>query len=71
MIRVVVRQLAHLLTGLADITIAHQDRRVVQTQRPFVSSLNGGEKLIQGDLPIILYRRRRAQLQKEAQTKAV
>lgn len=35
MIRAVVRQLADLLTGLADIIIAHQDRRVVQTQRPF------------------------------------
>jgi phenylpropionate dioxygenase-like ring-hydroxylating dioxygenase large terminal subunit len=63
----VIRQLVDLLTGLSDITIAHQDRRVVQTQRPFVSSLNGGEKLIQGDLPIVLYRRRREQLQKEAQ----
>ena len=51
----------------ANITIARQDRRVVQTQRPFVSSLNGGEKLIQGDLPIVLYRRRREQLQKEAE----
>jgi len=36
-----------------------------------VSSLNGGEKLIQGDLPIVLYRRRREQLQSEAQSKAV
>lgn len=62
-----VRQLVDFLTGLADITIAHQDRRVVQTQRPFVSSLNGGEKLIEGDLPIVLYRRRRAQLQQEAE----
>ena len=51
----------------ANITIAHQDRRVVQTQRPFVSSLNGGENLIEGDLPIVLYRRRREQLQKESQ----
>ena len=62
-----IRQLIDLFTGLADVTIAHQDRRVVQTQRPYVSSLNGGEKLIQGDLPIVLYRRRRAQLQKEAE----
>jgi phenylpropionate dioxygenase-like ring-hydroxylating dioxygenase large terminal subunit len=67
----VIRQLVDLLTGLSDITIAHQDRRVVQTQRPFVSSLNGGEKLIQGDLPIVLYRRRREQLQNEAQTRTV
>jgi len=62
-----IRQLIHLLTGVADITIAHQDRRVVQTQRSFVSSLNGGERVIQGDLPIVLYGRRRAQLRKEAE----
>ena len=67
----VVRQLVDLLTGLSDITIAHQDRRVVETQRPFVSGLNGGEKLIQGDLPIVLYRRRREQLQKEAEAPRV
>ncbi len=63
-----IRQIVDWLTGLADITIAHQDRRVVQTQRPFVSSLHGGEKLIQGDIPVVLYRRRRDQLQKEAAT---
>ena len=33
-----------------------------------MSRLNGGERLIQGDLPIVLYRRRREQLQNEAQT---
>lgn len=66
-----VKQLVDLLTGLANITIAHQDRRIVQTQRPFVSSLNGGEKLFQGDLPIVMYRRRRSELQKEAQAPTV
>jgi phenylpropionate dioxygenase-like ring-hydroxylating dioxygenase large terminal subunit len=54
------------LTGLANLVIARQDRRVVQTQRPYVSTLNGRERLLQGDLPIILYRRRREELQKEA-----
>ncbi|MCE5193788.1 MAG: hypothetical protein ABFD13_02090 [Candidatus Cryosericum sp.] len=62
-----IRQLTDLLTGVADITIAHQDRSVVQTRRPFVGSLNGGERLIQGDLPIVLCGRRRAQFQKEAE----
>jgi phenylpropionate dioxygenase-like ring-hydroxylating dioxygenase large terminal subunit len=66
-----IKQLFDLFTGLADITIAHQDRRVVQTQRPFVSSLNGGEKLFQGDAPIVMYRRRRDQLQKESQAPTV
>jgi phenylpropionate dioxygenase-like ring-hydroxylating dioxygenase large terminal subunit len=42
--------------------IAHQDRRVVQTQTPRPSRLRGGEQLIQGDLPIIEYRKKRAEL---------
>ena len=66
-----IKQLVDLLTGLANITIAHQDRRIVQTQRPFVSSLNGGEKLFQGDAPIVMYRRRRSELQNEAETPTV
>ena len=67
----VVKQLFDWFTGLANITIAHQDRRIVRTQRPFVSSLNGGEKLFQGDSPIVMYRRRRDQLQKESQAPMV
>jgi len=42
--------------------VAHQDRRVVQTQRPKPSALVMGEKLIQGDRPIVEYRRRRKEL---------
>jgi phenylpropionate dioxygenase-like ring-hydroxylating dioxygenase large terminal subunit len=42
--------------------IAHQDRRVVQTQVPKPSGLSTGEKLIQGDRPIAEYRRRRQEL---------
>jgi phenylpropionate dioxygenase-like ring-hydroxylating dioxygenase large terminal subunit len=42
--------------------IAHQDRRVVQTQVPKPSGLHVGEKLIQGDRPIVEYRRRRQEL---------
>jgi phenylpropionate dioxygenase-like ring-hydroxylating dioxygenase large terminal subunit len=42
--------------------IAHQDRRVVQTQVPKPSGLSIGEKLIQGDRPIAEYRRRRQEL---------
>ena len=36
--------------------------RVVQTQHPKRSDLRMGEKLIQGDSPIIAYRRRRQEL---------
>jgi phenylpropionate dioxygenase-like ring-hydroxylating dioxygenase large terminal subunit len=45
-----------------NLVVAHQDRRVVQTQTPKPSRLKGGEQLIQGDLPIIEYRRKRAEL---------
>lgn len=46
-----------------NLTIAHEDRVVVQTQQPKASGLKIGEVLIQGDLPIIEYRRKRAELQ--------
>jgi phenylpropionate dioxygenase-like ring-hydroxylating dioxygenase large terminal subunit len=42
--------------------VAHQDRRVVVTHRVAASGLRIGEKLIQGDRPIVEYRRRREQL---------
>lgn len=48
-----------------NLRVAHEDRRVVQTQQPKASGLQIGEVLIQGDLPIIEYRRKRAALQKE------
>jgi phenylpropionate dioxygenase-like ring-hydroxylating dioxygenase large terminal subunit len=46
--------------------IAHEDRRVVTTQQPKASGLKIGEILIQGDLPIIEYRKKRAALQNQA-----
>jgi hypothetical protein len=45
-----------------NLLIAHQDRRVVVTQQPKPSGLKIGEKLIQGDRPIVEYRRRRQEL---------
>jgi len=50
----------------SNLYIARQDRRVVNTHRIKASSMELGEKLIQGDLPIIQYRRRRAELQRLA-----
>ena len=61
--------LGKLITQLAipsNLYIAHQDRRVVMTHRNQVSSMELGEKLIQADLPIIEYRRKRAELQRAA-----
>jgi phenylpropionate dioxygenase-like ring-hydroxylating dioxygenase large terminal subunit len=43
--------------------ILNQDKRVVITQRPKKTSLHMDEKLIQGDRPIVEYRRRRQALQ--------
>jgi len=51
----------------ANVHIAHEDRRVVITQQPKASGLKIGEILIQGDLPIIEYRRKRAVLQNLAE----
>lgn len=59
--------LGQLIASLAmpsNVYIAHEDRRVVITQQPKASGLKIGEVLIQGDLPIIEYRRKRAALQK-------
>jgi phenylpropionate dioxygenase-like ring-hydroxylating dioxygenase large terminal subunit len=59
--------LGRLVARLAmpgNVVIAHEDRRVVITQQPKTSGLKIGEVLIQGDLPVIEYRRKRAALQK-------
>ena len=45
-----------------SLKIAHQDRRVVQTQAPKASGLAIGENLVQGDGPIAAYRLRRQEL---------
>ncbi len=59
----VLRELVNLVGCLSNLIIERQDRRVVITQRPKASDLRMGEKLIQGDGPIIEYRRRRKELQ--------
>jgi phenylpropionate dioxygenase-like ring-hydroxylating dioxygenase large terminal subunit len=42
--------------------VLHQDRRVVLTQQPRATALQMGENLVQGDRPIVEYRRRRQEL---------
>ena len=42
--------------------VLHEDRRVVETHQPQPSGLRIGEKMIQGDRPIVEYRRRREEL---------
>lgn len=66
--------LGRLVAQLAmpfNLRVAHEDRRVVQTQEPKASGLKIGEVLIQGDLPIIEYRRKRAALQQAASEQVV
>ncbi len=57
--------LAQLICGLGAVmnrVILHQDRRVVLTQLPKKSAFRMKENLIQGDLPILEFRKRRDQL---------
>lgn len=64
-------RLAAQLAMPFNLIVAHQDRRVVTTQRPKASALRSGEKLIQGDRPIVEYRRRRDELLREAENAQV
>ena len=58
----VLRQLYGWLGSLGNLVIERQDRRVVITQRPLRPDLGMGEILIQGDNPIVLYRKIRRDL---------
>ena len=58
----VLRQLYNWITTPFNLIITGQDRRVVVTQQPKASALRSGEKLIQGDYPILEYRKRRQAL---------
>ena len=58
----VLRSIVNRLSMPTNTIIAHQDRRVVVTQLPKRTTLKMGEKLIQGDFPIVAYRRRREEL---------
>ena len=53
------------MSNISNKYILHQDRRVVLTQMPKKTDLKMGENLIQGDKPIIEYRKRRAFLKGE------
>ncbi len=66
----VLRQLFGWMGTLANRVIERQDRRVVVTQRPPRPDLGIGEILIQGDNPIVLYRKIRRDLIEAAQKTA-
>jgi phenylpropionate dioxygenase-like ring-hydroxylating dioxygenase large terminal subunit len=58
----VLKQIVNSLSNISNGIILHQDRRVVLTQLPKKSELLMGENLIQGDLPIIEFRKKRENL---------
>ena len=60
--------LAQLISGLGAVmnrVILHQDRRVVLTQLPKKTEFRMKENLVQGDLPILEFRKRRDQLKEK------
>ncbi|MBP7479221.1 MAG: aromatic ring-hydroxylating dioxygenase subunit alpha [Spirochaetaceae bacterium] len=52
--------------GKFNLIVAHQDRCVVNTQIPKTSGIGQGEFLIQGDYPIMEFRKKRIELKKAA-----
>ena len=58
----VLRDLVNWLAVPFNVIVAHQDRRVVHTQRPKRTMLKMGENLIVGDNPIVAYRMHRQRL---------
>jgi phenylpropionate dioxygenase-like ring-hydroxylating dioxygenase large terminal subunit len=58
----ILRDLVNRLAMPYNLRVAHQDRRIVVTHQPQRSGLRIGEKMIQGDRPIVEYRRRREEL---------
>lgn len=58
----VAKQIIGWLSAISNKIILHQDRRVVVTQLPIKTDLVCEDKLIQGDLPIIEFRKKRDQM---------
>jgi hypothetical protein len=57
-----IKPLVNGMGAMSNFVVERQDRWVVETQRPKRSGLRIGERLVPGDQPIILYRRRREEL---------
>ncbi|MBU3191477.1 aromatic ring-hydroxylating dioxygenase subunit alpha [Clostridium bowmanii] len=61
----VLKQLVNKMSNISNKYILHQDRRVVLAQIPKKTEFKMNENLIQGDAPIIEFRKRRAFLKGE------
>jgi len=59
-------QLILTLACRFNLIVAHQDRRVVNTQVPKGDGIGTGERLISGDYPIMEFRKKRLELKKRA-----
>jgi phenylpropionate dioxygenase-like ring-hydroxylating dioxygenase large terminal subunit len=64
------RRLVGWLAMRFNFVVAHQDRRVVNTQIPKGDGIGKGELLIQGDHPIMEFRKKRMELRKAAENRA-
>ena len=58
----ILKNLVNWISNIFNKKILHQDRRVVITQQPIKTALKMDEKLIQGDNPIVFYRKCREDL---------
>ena len=67
----VLKQLVNALSAIFSSIVLHQDRRVVLTQLPKKSEFTMKANLVQGDLPILEFRKRRELLKKGNVTKEV
>ncbi len=54
------------LGSIANIIVERQDKRIVETELPKKTGMSIGESLLAADLPILEYRRKRAELQQES-----
>ncbi len=61
------RNIYFAATNLLNRIVLHQDRRVVQTHQPVPSALKMDEHLVQGDNPIIQYRKMREKLKQNSE----
>jgi hypothetical protein len=63
------RRLVGRLATVFNLVVAHQDRRVVNTQAPKGDGIGQGESLIQGDHPIMEFRKKRIELRRRMEEK--
>ncbi|MBU3111188.1 aromatic ring-hydroxylating dioxygenase subunit alpha [Clostridium lacusfryxellense] len=63
----ILKQLVNGMSTFSNKYILHQDRKIVLTQIPIKSELAMNENLIQGDAPIIEYRKKRESLKEKTE----